>query len=88
MGAAYTPGLTVSGDMIVRKERRLPLAGEILVSVGDPVEAGTAVARALLPGDLVTVRAADELGLEPSELPDALGVPRARGWRRATSSPR
>ena len=74
MGTAYTPGLMVSGDIVVRKERRLPLAGEILVSKGDPVEAGTAVARALLPGDLVTVRAADELGLEPSELPDALRV--------------
>ncbi len=74
MGTAYTPGLTISRSLIVRRERRLPLAGEILVSVGDEVEAATSVARALLPGDLVTVRAGDELGIEPSELPDALKV--------------
>jgi hypothetical protein len=72
MGTAYTPGLTVSAKAIVRKLRRLPLAGEVLVAVGDSVEADTFVARALLPGDLVSVRAADELGLEPSELADAL----------------
>ncbi len=72
MGTAYTPGLTVSADAVVRKLRRLPLAGEMLVSVGDSVEARTPVARALLPGDLVTVRVADELGVEPSELPDVL----------------
>ena len=83
MGTAYTPGLMVSGDIVVRKERRLPLAGEILVSKGDPVEAGTAVARALLPGDLVTVRAADELGSRTLS-----ASPRAGRWRPATSSPR
>ena len=74
MGTAYTPGLTVSADAVVRKLRRLPLAGEILVAVGDRVEASTPVARALLPGDLVTVRVADELGIEPSELPDVTKV--------------
>jgi hypothetical protein len=74
MGTAYTPGLTVSPGVLVRKERRLPLAGEILVSVGDKVEARTPVARALLPGSLATVRAADELGVEPSELPEVLKV--------------
>ncbi len=74
MGTAYTPGLTVSRDVLVRKERRLPLAGDILVSAGESVEADTPVARALLPGDIVTVRAADRLGIEPSELPGALKV--------------
>lgn len=74
MGTAYTPGLTIARDVVVRKERRLPLAGEILVSVGEDVEALTPVARALLPGALVTVRAGDELGIEPSELPDVLLV--------------
>ncbi|MHC4252898.1 MAG: hypothetical protein ACYS9X_27590, partial [Planctomycetota bacterium] len=74
MGTAYTPGLTVSADAVVRKLRRLPLAGEVLVAVGDRVEAATPVARALLPGDLVTVRVADELGVEPSEITDVLKV--------------
>ena len=74
MGTAYTPGLTISRDTVVRKERRLPLAGEILVSVGEEVDAPTPVARAMLSGALVTVRAGDELGIEPLELPDALLV--------------
>jgi hypothetical protein len=74
MGTAYTPGLTVSADAVVRKLRRLPLAGDILVEVGDRVEATTPVARALLPGDLVNVRVADELGIEPSEINDVLKV--------------
>jgi hypothetical protein len=74
MGTAYTPGLTVSADAVVRKIRRLPMAGEILVRVGDAVEAATPVARALLPGELVSVRAADELGLEPPELPPVVRV--------------
>ncbi len=74
LGTAYTPGLTIARDLLVRKERRLPLAGEILVSVGDEVEAATPVARALLPGDLVTIRASDEIGLEPEDLEWALKV--------------
>ncbi|MHC4198851.1 MAG: hypothetical protein ACYSU0_02600 [Planctomycetota bacterium] len=45
MGTAYTPGLTISRDVVVRKERRLPLAGEVLVSVGEEVEADTPVGR-------------------------------------------
>ena len=43
MGTAYTPGLTISRDVVVRKLRRLPLAGEVLVSVGEEVEADTPV---------------------------------------------
>mgnify|MGYP003912545443 CR=1 FL=1 len=50
------------------------MAGDILVKVGDAVDATTPVARALLPGDLITVRVADELGVEPSEVPEVAKV--------------
>ena len=50
MGDAYTPGLTVTRSTVVRKTRRLPLAGEVLVKVGDRVAWSDVVARTQLPG--------------------------------------
>ncbi|MFP6641441.1 MAG: hypothetical protein VCC04_14445 [Myxococcota bacterium] len=51
MAQAYTPGLAVSQGATIRKERKLPLPGEVLVAVGDLVEADTVVARTHLPGE-------------------------------------
>ncbi len=68
MGTAYTPGLTVSNDQIVRKIRRLPLKGEVLVRAGDSVDPTSAVARTELPGILQTVKVAEKLGVEPKEV--------------------
>lgn len=68
MGTAYTPGLTISADAVVRKVRRLPLKGQVLVRVGDVVSPDTVVARTELPGPVTTVRVAEQLGVEPSEL--------------------
>jgi hypothetical protein len=67
LGSAYTPGLTVSGDIVVRRTRRLPIKGEVLVGIGDSVEPSTPIARALLPGNLQTLRIADPLGVEPKD---------------------
>lgn len=74
MGTAYTPGLTVSEDTLVRRTRRLPLKGEVLVRVGDVLAPETVVARALLPGVMRTVKVAEILGLEPHEVPPALRI--------------
>ncbi len=74
MGTAYTPGLTVSGNTIVRKMRRLPIKGEVLVREGDTVNADTVVARAYLPGILQTVRVAQTLGIEPKQIQQVLKV--------------
>ena len=74
MSTAYTPGLTVSPDTLIRRTRRLPLKGEVVVRVGDRVGPETVVARALLPGVMRTVKAAETLGLEPHELPPALRI--------------
>lgn len=68
MGSAYTPGLTVSGDTIVRRLRRLPIKGEVLVKIGDKVEPHDVVARALLPGALQTIKLAEKLGVEAREI--------------------
>ena len=69
MGTAYTPGLTVTANTIVRKTRKLPIKGTVLVKVGDRVEPDTVVARADLPGDLDQVKVAHVLGINPGEVP-------------------
>lgn len=74
MGTAYTPGLTVSADQIVRKTRRLPLKGEVLVKVGDIVNPDTVVAKTELPGILQSVKLANKLGVEPKDVPGCLRV--------------
>lgn len=68
MASAYTPGLTVSGDIIVRKLRRLPIKGDVLVKEGDKVTPDQVVAQALLPGALQTIKLADKLGVEPKDV--------------------
>lgn len=68
MAVAYTPGLRVMARALVAKERRLPLRGEVLVEEGQLVEADHVVARAEMPGNLHTLRAAQILRVEPQEL--------------------
>jgi len=72
---SYTPGLKVSAFTTVRRERKLPLAGTVLVSVGQPVEAETIVARTELPGNVQTVNAANIMGVLPEDVPDCLVKP-------------
>lgn len=74
MGSAYTPGLTVSGNVAVRRVRRLPIKGEVLVQVGAKVQPDDVVARAMLPGALQTIRLAEKLGVEPAEAKGFLKV--------------
>lgn len=68
MGSAYTPGLTVTRDIVVHRRRRLPIQGEVLVNVGDTVGPNDVVARAMLPGPLQTIRLNEKLGVEPREV--------------------
>lgn len=68
MANAYTPGLTVSGDITVRRIRRLPIKGDVLVKAGEAVQPDQVVARANLPGPLQTIKLAEKLGLEPREI--------------------
>ena len=68
MAHAYTPGLKVAEGMVLRKTRRLPLSGDILVEVGQWVKAESTVARTELPGQVRSVNAASLLGVQPDEL--------------------
>ena len=72
MAHSYTPGLTVTEQTTVRRRRILPLPGTVLVRVGDVVHADTAVARAELPGKVVPLNLANQLGIAPDEINDYL----------------
>lgn len=72
MAHSYTPGLTVTERITVRRRRILPLPGTVLVKVGDVVRAETAVARAELPGKVVPLNLANQLGIAPDEINDYL----------------
>jgi hypothetical protein len=74
MATAYTPGLKVTPRINIRKTRRLPLKGDVLVKVGDVAEPEMVVAKTELPGIMQTVRVAEILGLEPSEVGPRLKV--------------
>jgi len=68
MAHAYTPGLKVSEADIVRKDRRLPLKGEVVVKVGEVVRADQIVARTELPGNVQTMNVAGRLGCVPEDI--------------------
>ncbi len=68
MAHAYTPGLKVTRRTILRKERRLPLPGEVVVKVGDKVSAETVVARTELPGNVQPINVAGLLSIPPQEI--------------------
>jgi hypothetical protein len=72
MGYAYTPGLTVAEHTLVRKVRRLPLKGAVLVQVGQEVQATDVVAQTSLPGEARPVNVVAKLGIVPEDLPAVL----------------
>jgi hypothetical protein len=82
MAHAYTPGLKVSEKAVIRKERKLPLWGDVLVNKGDRVNAEDVVARALLPGPVHPKNLAGELGIPPSELKNALIVKKGESIKK------
>lgn len=59
----------MSGDIVVRRTRRLPIKGEVLVKEGTAVKPSDVVARALLPGPLQTIKLAEKLGIEAKDVP-------------------
>ena len=69
MAHAYTPGLRVTPYAVVRKDRKLPLQGEVIAAVGDFVTRDQVVARTDLPGDVVALNLVNRLGCSPAEVP-------------------
>ncbi len=75
MAHAYTPGLRVTDGTILTRERRLPLKGQVLATVGERVEADHVVARCELPGNVQTLNVASKLAVDPAKVPGTLRQP-------------
>ena len=75
MAHAYTPGLKVTEGMIIQKERRLPLEGEVLVKAGTIVKAEDVVAKADLPGNVQLLNVANLLSVSPEEVTEYMLKP-------------
>ncbi len=70
-----TPEAPIAASVLVRKERRLPVAGDVLVRVGSRVEPDDTVAQALLPDPPITLNLAQLLGTRPKGLTKRLAKP-------------
>lgn len=65
-------GLSVTANCLVRKVRRLPLPGEVLVKSGDMVSPETQIAYAEVPGYAVPVNIANKLAVEAHQVEQAM----------------
>ncbi len=74
MAWASSQGLIISPRTKVRRERLLPIEGQVLVEPGQVVNMGDVVARADLPATPIPIRAAALLGIAPKELTSAMKV--------------
>ncbi|MBN2460851.1 MAG: hypothetical protein JXB60_04530 [Candidatus Cloacimonetes bacterium] len=74
MAQAYSPGLTVTESIIIRKERILPLKGTVLVKKGDKLTSEDLVAETLLPGKVVPFNLANKLGTIPNLVKDYVKI--------------
>jgi len=82
MAHSYTPGLTVTEQAVIRRRRQLPLPGQVLVQVGDHVQANQPVARAELPGKVYPINLANQLGVAPDEIKEYLVKKEAESIQR------
>ena len=74
MSKSYTPGLKILKNTVIRKERKLPLKGDINCSKGDTVKYDNVVASTFLPGNIHMVNVANQLNVEPDTISDYLTV--------------
>ncbi len=70
MAHAYTPGLRVTRQARLQRQRQLPLKGEVAVAQGDKVTRDQVVARTDLPGNVTTLNLVNILSCTPEELPN------------------
>ena len=74
MAHAYTPGLKVLQHSKVKKDRRLPIKGEVNKKKGDQVQADDIVAKTNLPGNVQMVKVANRLNISPADIQDVLMI--------------
>ena len=74
MAHSYTPGLKVLKKTLFKKERILPLKGEVLVGKGDLLSPETVIASTNLPGNVQMLKVNNILNIEPRDVIDCLVV--------------
>ena len=74
MAHSYTPGLKVLKKTIFKKERILPLKGNVLVKSGDQLSPDTIVASTNLPGNVQMLKVSNILNIDPKDVVEALQV--------------
>lgn len=74
MGQLFSPGLQARRTATVRKIRELSIPGTVTVAVGDRVAAHDVVAHADQPGEVMILRVAEKLGIDPAEVERGLTV--------------
>ncbi len=72
MAKAYTPGLKVTNRITHRVKRVLPISGEVLVKVGDPVTSRDVVAETFMPGDVFPLNMANLLSMPAADVPECM----------------
>ncbi|MBI2827913.1 MAG: hypothetical protein HYX77_01415 [Acidobacteria bacterium] len=72
MSGAYTPGLRVTARTRHQVRRLLPIPGEVLIKVGDRVEARQVVAHTFMPGDITPLNLAKQLSMPPADVPECM----------------
>ena len=70
MAHAYVPGLRVTELTTLRRERILPLKGQVMVELGQTVKAEDVVAGTELPGPVKTLNVVNLLGIDASQIND------------------
>ncbi len=68
MAHAYTPGLKVTNRMSHSIVRMLPIKGDVMVKVGDNVNADQIVAATYMPGDVFPLNMANLLAVPPKDV--------------------
>ncbi len=75
MAHSYTPGLKVLHETKVRKDRILPLKGEVIVKLNASVTPDDIVARTHLPGSVQMTNVGNLLNIEPTDVKDVMVKP-------------
>ena len=68
MAHAYTPGLKVTNRISHTVVRMLPIKGDVMVQVGDNVDANQIVAATYMPGDVYPLNMANLLAVPPKDV--------------------
>ena len=74
MSRSYTPGLKILAQTKISKKRQLPMKGIVHLKVGEKVNPDAVVASTEIPGNVQMVNVANQLNVEPENVPECMLV--------------